>query len=58
MRPKGMHMSAQARVAAEDGDQQDYGEHARADHGATPLKKLPRAVVGFTGAAGFGDRRD
>jgi len=36
-----------ARVAAEDGDQKDGGENARADHGAAPLEELARAVAGL-----------
>jgi len=56
--PPSVGARAQARVAAENGDQQKHAQHTGADHGAAPLKKLPRAVVGFVGVVGFGDRRD
>ncbi len=56
--PPGVGAGAGARVATENSDQQDDGQDARPNHGAAPLKKLPRAVVGSCGVIRLGDRRD
>jgi len=47
--PSGVGACAEARVAAEEGDEEKHAEQACCDHRTAPLEELAGAVIGWGG---------